>query len=141
MYRYNRSGFGQKRLLIKKLGSFSFSICFLTLHKLSPSRLFPLTSIPKISCSARVSSVQFRIVGLQSVYESGKPYNSLLALLIFSRLYMDLFGWIWLVLFYDCWLGVSAVSMGRRILSDVHRASPVLFEIGFWDLMIYIWAI
>ena len=31
--------------------------------------------------------------------------------------------------------------MGRRILFDVHRASPVLFETGFWDLMIYIWAI
>ena len=45
------------------------------------------------------------------------------------------------MLFCDCWLGVSAVSMGRRILSDVHRASPVLFETGFWDLMIYIWAI
>ena len=46
-----------------------------------------------------------------------------------------------MVLFCAWWLGVSAVSMGRRILSDVHRASPVLFETGFWDLMIYIWAI
>ena len=54
---------------------------------------------------------------------------------------MDLFGWIWLILLSDCWLGVSAVSMGRRLLSDVHRASPVLFETGFWDMMIYIWAI
>ena len=36
---------------------------------------------------------------------------------------------------------MSAVSMGRRILSDVHRAGPVLFETGFWDLMIYIWVI
>ena len=31
--------------------------------------------------------------------------------------------------------------MGRRLLSDVHRASPVLFETGFWDMMIYFWAI
>ena len=31
--------------------------------------------------------------------------------------------------------------MGRKMLSDVHRASPVLFETGFWDLMIYILAI
>ena len=45
------------------------------------------------------------------------------------------------MLFCDCWLGVSTVSMGRRILSDVHRASPMLFETGSWDLMIYIWAI
>ena len=54
---------------------------------------------------------------------------------------MDLFCWIWLVLFCAWWLGVSAVSMGRRMLSDVHRISPVLFETGFWDLMLYIWAI
>ena len=141
VYRYTRSGIGQKGLLIQKLGASSFSKCFLTLHKLSPSRLLPVTSIPKISCSARVSSVQFRIVCLQSVYESGKPYNSLLALLIFSWLYMDLFDWIWLVLFCDWWLEVSVVSIGRRILSDVHRASLMLFETGFWDLMIYIWAI
>ena len=45
------------------------------------------------------------------------------------------------MLFCDCWLGVSAASMGRRLLSDVHRASSVLFEIGFWDLMICVWAI
>ena len=31
--------------------------------------------------------------------------------------------------------------MGRKALSDMHRASPVLFEIGLWDLVIYIWAI
>ena len=54
---------------------------------------------------------------------------------------MDFLGWIWVILFCDCWLGVSAVSMGRRLLFDVHRASPVLFETGFWDMMIYIWAI
>ena len=46
-----------------------------------------------------------------------------------------------MVLFCTWWLGVSAVSMGRKVLSDVHRASPVLFETGFWDVIIYIWAI
>ena len=46
-----------------------------------------------------------------------------------------------MVLFCAWWLGVSADSIGRKILSDVHRASPVLFETGFWDMMIYIWAI
>ena len=54
---------------------------------------------------------------------------------------MDLFGLILLILFCDCWLGGYAVHMGRRLLSDVHRASPVLFETGFWDMMIYFWAI
>ena len=131
LYRYNRSGIGQKGLLNLNFGASSYSICFLPSHKKSPRRLLPLTSIPKINCSARVSSTQFQISCLQSVFESGKPYNSLLALLIFSRLHMDLFGWIWLILFCDCWLGVYAVNMGRRLLSDVHRASPVLFKAGF----------
>ena len=54
---------------------------------------------------------------------------------------MALFCWIWLVLFCAWWLGVSAVSVGWKMLSDVHRASLVLFETGFWELMIYIWAI
>ena len=31
--------------------------------------------------------------------------------------------------------------MGRKVLSDVHGANPVLFETGFWDFIIYIWAI
>ena len=30
--------------------------------------------------------------------------------------------------------------MGRKLLSDLHEASPVLFETGFWDLVIYILA-
>ena len=140
MYRYTRSGIGQKGLLIQKLGASSFSICFLTLHKLSPSRLLPLTSVSKLGCSARVSIVQFHIVCLQSVYGSGKPLQLLISIVSFllvthGVVLLDL------VLFCDWWLGVSDVSMGRRILSDVHRASPVLFETGFWDLMIYIWAI
>ena len=46
-----------------------------------------------------------------------------------------------MVLFCTWWLGVLAVSMGRKVLSDVHRASPVLFKTGFWDVIIYIWAI
>ena len=39
------------------------------------------------------------------------------------------------------WLGVSADGMGRKVLSDMHGASSVLFETGFWDFIIYIWAI
>ena len=54
---------------------------------------------------------------------------------------MDLFGWLWVVVFYIWWFGVSDGGMGRKALSDVHGASPVLFEIGLWDLAIYIWAI
>ena len=31
--------------------------------------------------------------------------------------------------------------MGRKVLSDVHRASPVLFKTSFWDFLKYFWAI
>ena len=54
---------------------------------------------------------------------------------------MDLFGWILLLLFCDYWMGGYALHMGRRLLLDVHRANPVLFETGYWDMMIYFWAI
>ena len=31
--------------------------------------------------------------------------------------------------------------MGRKFLSDLHGASPVLLETGFWDIILYVWAI
>ena len=45
------------------------------------------------------------------------------------------------MLFYTWLLGVSTDGMGRKVLSDMYGASPVLFETGFWDLVICIWAI
>ena len=51
---------------------------------------------------------------------------------------MDLFGWFWLVVFCTWWFGVSIDRMGRKFLSDVHGASPVLLETGFWDFFFYI---
>ena len=40
------------------------------------------------------------------------------------------------------WLRVSSADvMGRKFLSDLHRASPVLMEIGYWDVVLYVWAI
>ena len=40
---------------------------------------------------------------------------------------MDLFGWLWLVVFFIWWFGGSA--------------SPVFLETGFWDIVLYVWAI
>ena len=54
---------------------------------------------------------------------------------------MDLFGWLWVVVFCTWWFGVSGDSVVRKLLSDMHGASPMLFETGFWDFVIYIWAI
>ena len=46
---------------------------------------------------------------------------------------MDLLGWFWLVVFFAWWFGVSTDVMGRKFLSDLHGASPVLLETGFWE--------
>ena len=48
---------------------------------------------------------------------------------------MDLFGWFWLVGFCIWWFGVSVDGMARKFLSDLHGASPVLLETGFWDFV------
>ena len=45
------------------------------------------------------------------------------------------------MLFCTRWFGVSAYGMGRKVLFDMHLVSPVLFETGFLDFLIYIWAI
>ena len=55
---------------------------------------------------------------------------------------MDLLGWCGLVVLFSWWLRVSSVDvMGRKFLSDLHRASPVLLETGFWDIVLCVWAI
>ena len=58
-----------------------------------------------------------------------------------SKLYMDLFSWFWLVVFFTRWFGVSADGIGRKFLSDLHGASPVVLETGFWNIVLYVWAI
>ena len=55
---------------------------------------------------------------------------------------MDLLGWCGLVVLFSWWLRVSSADvMGRKFLSDLHGASPVLLEIGFWDIILCVWAI
>ena len=54
---------------------------------------------------------------------------------------MDLFGWFWLIFFFTWWFGVLADGMGRKFLSDMHGASMVLLETGFWDTVLYVWDI
>ena len=54
---------------------------------------------------------------------------------------MDLFGGFWLVVFLTWCFGVSADVMGRKFLFDLHGASLVLLETGFWDIVLYVWAI
>ena len=55
---------------------------------------------------------------------------------------MDSLGWFGLVVLFSWWLRVSSADgMGRKFLSDLHGAITVLFEIGFWDVVFYVWAL
>ena len=54
---------------------------------------------------------------------------------------MDLFVWFGLVVFCSLWIRALAVVMGRRFLSDLHRAGSVLIEIGYWDVVLCVWAV
>ena len=54
---------------------------------------------------------------------------------------MDLFGWFGLVVFCSLWIRALASGMGRRFLSDMHGANPILLEIGYWDVFLYFWGI
>ena len=54
---------------------------------------------------------------------------------------MDLFGWFGLVVFCSLWIRALAGCMGRRFLSDLHWTSPILLEIGYWDVVLCVWAV
>ena len=54
---------------------------------------------------------------------------------------MDLFGWFGLVVFCSLWIRALAGGMGRSFLSDLHGASPILLEIGYWDVVLCVWAV
>ena len=56
-------------------------------------------------------------------------------------LFTIIHGLVWLVVFFTWWFGVLTDGMGRKFLSDLHGASPVLLETGFWDIILYVWSI
>ena len=55
---------------------------------------------------------------------------------------MDLFGWLWLVVLCSWLLRASAAdSMGRKMLTELHMESPILLEMGSWEIILCIWVI
>ena len=55
---------------------------------------------------------------------------------------IELFGWFGSVVFFSLWFRASSADvMGRKFLSDFHGASPVLMEIGYWDVVVCVWAV
>ena len=59
-----------------------------------------------------------------------------------SLLHMDSLGWFGLVVLFYWWLRASSADgMGRKFFSDLHGASPVLMEIGYWDVVLCVWVV
>ena len=54
---------------------------------------------------------------------------------------MDLFGWFELVVFCSLWFRALVDGIGRKFLSDLHRANPILMEIGYWDIVLCVWSV
>ena len=55
---------------------------------------------------------------------------------------MDCVGWLWLVVLCSQLIRASAVNgMGRKVLTDLERVSPVLLEMSYWETIVFVWAI
>ena len=49
---------------------------------------------------------------------------------------MDLLGWLGLLVFCSWWIKALADGMGRKFLSELNGASPILMEMGCWDIVL-----
>ena len=54
---------------------------------------------------------------------------------------MDWVGWFGLVVFCSLWIRASAVGMGRKFLSELNGTSPILMEMGYWDVVLCVWVV
>ena len=61
--------------------------------------------------------------------------------MVFYCVSMDLIGWLRLVVLCSWWIRASADGMGRKFLSELNGASPILMEMDCWDIVLCIWAV
>ena len=53
---------------------------------------------------------------------------------------MDCFGLLWVVVLCSWLVKASATSgMGRKVLNDLERVSPILLEMGCWETFVCVW--
>ena len=55
--------------------------------------------------------------------------------------HMDSFCWLGLVVLCSLWLRALTDGMGRKLLSELNETSPILIEMGYWDIVLYVWAV
>ena len=56
--------------------------------------------------------------------------------MVFHCVHMDLFGWLGLVVLCSWWIRASADGMGRKMLTKLNGISPILVEMGCWDIVL-----
>ena len=50
---------------------------------------------------------------------------------------MDYFGWLWVVALCSWLVGASAMKgLGRKVLNGVERVSPIILEMGLWEIFV-----
>ena len=62
--------------------------------------------------------------------------------MIFYYVSMDCVRWLWVAVLCSWLVRASATSgMGRKVLNDLERVSPILLEIGCWETFVCVWTI
>ena len=55
---------------------------------------------------------------------------------------MDYFGWLWVVALCSWLVGASAMKgLGRKVLNDMESVSPIILEMGLWEMFVCVWAV
>ena len=55
---------------------------------------------------------------------------------------MDCVGWLWVAVLCSLLVRASATSgMGRNVLNDLERVSPILLEMGCWETFVCVWTV
>ena len=50
---------------------------------------------------------------------------------------MDFFGWLWVVDLCSWLVRAFAMNgMGRKVLNDLERVSPIMLEMGLWEICV-----
>ena len=50
---------------------------------------------------------------------------------------MDCFGWLWVVVLCSWLVRASArIDMGRKVLNDLEKVSPIMLEMGWLDIFV-----
>ena len=62
--------------------------------------------------------------------------------MIFNCVSMDCVGWLLVAVLCSWLVRASATSgMGRKVLNDLERVSPILLEMSCWEAFMCVWAI